>query len=152
MKTLASAAVLQSIVERVSRITPGRAALWGRMNAHQMLCHLTDSYQVPMGGKKTGMATGILQRTVMKYVALHVPLQWPKGIATMPEIDQLVGGTPPAQFEADRAKLIDAVRRFAALPPDFAWIPHPIFRDLSRWEWMRWGYLHPDHHLRQFGG
>ena len=108
MKTLESAAVLQSIVERISRITPDRAARWGRMNAHQMLCHLTDSYQVPMGGKKTGMATGILQRTVMKYVALHVPLQWPKGIATMPEIDQLVGGTPPAQFEADRAKLIDA--------------------------------------------
>jgi hypothetical protein len=152
MKTLVSAADLQSIVERVSRITPDRAARWGRMNAHQMLCHLTDSYQVPMGGKKAGMATGILQRTVMKYVALHVPLRWPKGIATIPEIDQLVGGTTPAQFEADRAKLVETIRRFAALPPDFEWIPHPIFQRLSRWEWMRWGYLHPDHHLRQFGG
>lgn len=152
MKTLASAAVLQSIVERISRITPDRTALWGRMNAHQMLCHLTDSYQVPMGGKKTAMASGILQRTAMRYVALHVPLQWPKGIATMPEIDQLIGGTSPTQFEADRAKLIDTIRRFAALPPDFEWVPHPIFLHLSRWEWMRWGYLHPDHHLRQFGG
>ena len=49
MKTLESAAVLQSIVERISRITPDRTARWGRMNAHQMLCHLTDSFQVPMG-------------------------------------------------------------------------------------------------------
>ena len=152
MKTLASAAVLQSIVERISRVTPDRAALWGRMNAHQMLCHLTDSFQVPMGGKKTGMVTGTLQRTVMKYGALYLPLKWPRGTPTMPEIDQLVGGTPPAEFEADRAKLIEVTRRFAALPPDFEWAPHPYFDRLSRWEWMRWGYLHPDHHLRQFGG
>jgi hypothetical protein len=152
MKTLADPAVLQSIVERISRITPDRPALWGRMNAHQMLCHLVDSYQVPIGGKRASMATGIPQRTVMKYVALHVPLPWPKGIQTRPEIDQLVGGTPPAVFEADREKLIDIIRRFAALPPTFDWIPHPIFERMSRWEWMRWGYLHPDHHLRQFGG
>jgi hypothetical protein len=152
MKTLENAEVMQSVIERVSRVTPDRHALWGRMNAHQMLCHLIDSYQVPMGGKKAAMATGILQRTAMKYVALHVPLRWPKGIATMPEIDQLIGGTAPAQFEADRANLIDIIRRFAAMPPDFKWAPHPLFEHLSRWEWMRWGYLHPDHHLRQFGG
>jgi Protein of unknown function (DUF1569) len=152
MKTLESAAVLQSIVERISRITPDPAARWGRMNAHQMLCHLTDSYHVPTGGRKTSMATGIFQGTAMKYGALYIPLQWPKGIATLPEIDQLVGGTAPTQFEADRAKLIGTIHRFAVLPPDFEWPPHPIFMHLSRWEWMRWGYLHPDHHLRQFGG
>jgi hypothetical protein len=152
MKTLANPAVLQSIVERISGITPDRPALWGRMNAHQMLCHLTDSFQVPMGGRKTGMVTGTLQRTVMKYGALYVPLKWPQGTPTMPEIDQMAGGTPPAEFEADRAKLIEVTRRFAALPRDFQWIPHPYFDHLSWWEWMRWGYLHPYHHLRQFGG
>jgi hypothetical protein len=29
--------------------------------------------------------------------------------------------------------------------------PHPMFGDLTSWQWMRWGYLHTDHHLRQFG-
>jgi hypothetical protein len=152
MKTLASAAILQSIIERISRITPDRPARWGRMNAHQMLCHLTDSFQVPMGGRKVGMVTGTRQRTVMKYGALYLPLKWPHGAPTMPEIDQMTGGTPPAEFEADRAKLIDVTRLFAALPADFKWVPHPYFDSLNRWEWMRWGYLHPDHHLRQFGG
>ena len=28
---------------------------------------------------------------------------------------------------------------------------HPIFGRLSRTAWLRWGYLHIDHHLRQFG-
>ncbi len=34
---------------------------------------------------------------------------------------------------------------------DFAFASHPVFGELSEWEWMRWGYLHADHHLRQFG-
>jgi len=29
--------------------------------------------------------------------------------------------------------------------------PHPIFGQMTRAEWLRWGYLHTDHHLRQFG-
>jgi hypothetical protein len=29
--------------------------------------------------------------------------------------------------------------------------PHPIFGRITRAEWLRWGYLHADHHLRQFG-
>jgi hypothetical protein len=28
---------------------------------------------------------------------------------------------------------------------------HPIFGELTDSERMRWGYLHMDHHLRQFG-
>ena len=28
---------------------------------------------------------------------------------------------------------------------------HPIFGAMSVKDWMRWGYLHADHHLRQFG-
>jgi len=30
-------------------------------------------------------------------------------------------------------------------------VAHPIFGRMSLWEWQRWGYLHTDHHLRQFG-
>ena len=28
---------------------------------------------------------------------------------------------------------------------------HPLWGRMSEWEWGRWGYLHTDHHLRQFG-
>jgi hypothetical protein len=33
----------------------------------------------------------------------------------------------------------------------FEGIVHPIFGPMSAAAWMRWGYLHADHHLRQFG-
>ena len=29
--------------------------------------------------------------------------------------------------------------------------PHPVFGPMTRGAWLRWGYLHTDHHLRQFG-
>ena len=28
---------------------------------------------------------------------------------------------------------------------------HPMFGPMTAADWMRWGYLHADHHLRQFG-
>lgn len=121
------------------------------MNAHQAICHLTDSFQAPLGGKDVSMATGIFQRTVMKYGALYVPLPWPKGVPTRPEIDQFGGGSRPDEFEVDRVKLTATIRSFTTLPPDFECRPHPIFGPMTRTQWMRWGYLHTDHHLRQFG-
>jgi hypothetical protein len=30
-------------------------------------------------------------------------------------------------------------------------MPHSIFGSMTNQDWMRWGYLHADHHLRQFG-
>ena len=150
MKSLRNAAVLQSILDRISSVPPDCPARWGRMTAPQMICHLTDSFLVAMGGRNASMATGIFQRTAMKFGGLYVPLPWPKGVPTRPEIDQRVGGTPPAEFEADRARLIAAIGRFTAQQCDFEWRPHPIFGNMNQWEWMRWGYLHTDHHLRQF--
>ena len=33
---------------------------------------------------------------------------------------------------------------------DFSSAVHPLFGPLTEPEWKRWGYLHADHHLRQF--
>jgi hypothetical protein len=151
MKSLASAETLEGILARLRALRPESVRLWGRMSAHQAVCHLSDSFEVPMGGKRAGMATGFFERTVMKYGALYVPMQWPKGTPTRPEIDQFGGGTPPAEFEADRGKLVAAIRRFCAAKPDFQWEVHPFFGAMTPRQWMRWGYLHTDHHLRQFG-
>jgi hypothetical protein len=114
-----------------------------------MLCHVNDSYLACMGERKVSPATGVFQQTIMKWVALRVPLPWPHGVATRPEVEQGVGGTPPAKFEGDRAQLLATVKRFAARDCKFS--PHPIFGAMSADDWMRWGYLHADHHLRQFG-
>jgi hypothetical protein len=65
-------------------------------------------------------------------------------------MEQGNGGTAPTDFERDGANLLAIVRRFCD-PGPVASIAHPFFGPMSRKEWMRWGYLHADHHLRQFG-
>jgi hypothetical protein len=64
---------------------------------------------------------------------------------------QEFGGTPPAGFEQDRQGLIVIVQRFCETDRDFGALEHPIFLRMTRADWLRWGYLHSDHHLRQFG-
>jgi hypothetical protein len=54
-------------------------------------------------------------------------------------------------MESDLDELRHHLDRFSRQPRDFEFQPHPIFGQMTEKEWMRWGYLHMDHHLRQFG-
>jgi hypothetical protein len=151
MKTLARAADKSEIVRRLRTLQPDSQRLWGRMTAHQMVCHLSDSYRMVTGQKPVSDATGTLQRTVIKWIALYSGLRWRPGISTRPEIDQTISGTPPGDFCDDVEELEALVDAFTARTPGFEWPPHPIFGPMSESAWLRWGYLHMDHHLRQFG-
>lgn len=149
MIQLADTETRSAMVQRLARLTADHAALWGQMNAHQAVCHLCDSFRLPLGRKAASDASGFVQRTLIKWIALRAPMAWPKGVDTRPEMKQGVGGTPPGDFVRDRGELVTLIEEFAALRE----IPvaHPIFGPMTREEWMRWGYLHIDHHLRQFG-
>ena len=151
MKTLQNRAVLTEVLGRLERIQPGAQARWGRMSAHEMMCHLSDSFRLALGEKDASMATGPFQRTLIKWFALYVPVRWIKGVPTRPEMEQGRGGTAPAEFLRDRAELGDIIQRFSAPTTRFDGLRHPIFGHLKDAEWLRWGYLHADHHLRQFG-
>jgi hypothetical protein len=139
------------VAQRLALLKPGTAARWGKMTAGQMICHLNDSYLGPMGLRTISPATGPLQRTVVKWAALYLPTPWPKGTPTRPEVEQGLGGTPPVDFERDRKALVASIDRFCDPKRTFTWSPHPIFGAMTDSQWMRWGYLHADHHLRQFG-
>lgn len=151
MKTLARARDRIEILERLKKVGPESRRRWGRMSAHQMVCHLGDSFRMVTGEKPVSDATSLLQRTIVKWTALHAPLRWPSGIPTRPEIDQAVGGTRPVEFAADVAELEALMDLFTARTKSAEWQKHPTFGRMSEADWLRWGYLHMDHHLRQFG-
>ena len=152
MKTLARPGDRAELLRRLKDLRPDRARRWGRMSAHQMVCHLCDAFRMGMGRKPVSDATGLLQRTIVKWLALYVPLPWPRGrILTRPEIDQEGGGTRPGDFAADVAELEALLADLTADARSFDWPLHPIFGRMSEADWLRWGYLHMDHHLRQFG-
>ena len=149
-KSVINLADFDTLHQRLHSVRPDSPRRWGKMNPHQMICHLTDSLRVAMDMKKVSPAPG-RPKKVLKLLALWLPLPWPQGYPTRPEIDQVAGGgTPPADFERDREELQALMNRFARCPLDFRFGTHPGFGEMSENEWMRWAYLHTDHHLRQF--
>jgi hypothetical protein len=151
MKTLAREQDKAEILRRLAVLRRDTAGRWGRMSAHQMVCHLSDGCRLLTGDRTTRPAASPLPRPVMKWIALYLPMRWPAGILTTPELDQDVGGTRPA-VDADVAELGRLLERIGTdRRGRLAGYVHPLFGRMSESAWLRWAYLHADHHLRQFG-
>jgi Protein of unknown function (DUF1569) len=151
MKTLARERDKTELLRRLRAVRPDSVPRWGRMSAHQMICHLSDAFRMGIGQKPVRRVGGVFHRTLLKWLVLYAPVRWPSGIVTVSEIDQMLGGTKPVDFGADIAQLQSLVEVVTAQPRTFEWDVHPIFGSMSERAWLRWGYLHVDHHLRQFG-
>src|SRR3954467_3706608 len=152
MKTLANHTDKEELLKRVGGVRPDSQRRWGKMTAHQMICHLNDSFKSVTGEREVGVRqTNPAVRTLLRWFALRVPLKWPHGVPTMAENDQERGGTPPEDFKRDVTELTTMIARVTKKQKDFQWRRHPLFDEMSECDWLRWGYLHVDHHLRQFG-
>src|SRR5258706_12721846 len=95
MKTLARERDKAEVLRRLKALGPNSVRRWGRMSAHQMVCHLSDSCRMLTCPRPVGGVAGFLPRPIMKVVALYLPMRLPPGIRTTPELDQEVGGTAP---------------------------------------------------------
>lgn len=148
-RSLRDPANIDDLVARISRIEPTAARQWGTMTPHEMLCHLADTFLAVLGDRQASPVDTWFSRNVVKWIALHTSLPWPHGVPTRPEVDPKRAGTKPDDFERDRTRLLDLLRRFVL--PGTRYGRHPGFGEMTRDEWMLWGYGHVDHHLRQFG-
>ena len=151
MKTLARPRDKDEILRRLRTVRPDSVGRWGRMSAHQMVCHLTDALRMVLGQRLVSRVHRPTLGKVLKWVALYLPIRWPAGIPTRPELDQEMGGTPPADFEADVELLEDLIELITVETRHVEGQVHPLFGRMSDGAWLRWAYLHIDHHLRQFG-
>lgn len=147
MSTFANLAAKTAIRRRLEQLTPTTPRRWGKMTPHQAVCHLTDGYRSAVGEKSVAPIHNVFTRSVMRFVALHTPMAWPKGVKTLPEVDQEQGGTKPVDWDRDLAELVRRIDAFAAVEGR----PHAIFGPLTGSEWNVWAFRHADHHLRQFG-
>ena len=151
MPTLHDPAARATLHRRLAALSPDSARRWGRMSAHQAVCHLADSLRAVLGDRPIPPIPNFLVKTLGRVFALWTPLPWPRGTPTAPQVDQVAGGgTPPGDFARDVSELEALMDHFAATDP-VTLHPHPVFGRLTRGEWGRWAWRHADHHLRQFG-
>ena len=87
-----------------------------------------------------------LSSKVVKEFALKVPTPWPHSTTTIPQL-KLSTRHDLTTFDHDREPSA-ALDSFCALTKHTR--DHPFFGSMEHADWMRWGYLHADHHLRQF--
>ena len=151
MKSLQDPGIREDIGQRLRRLSADSTRQWGKMTVDQMVCHLADSYRMAVGDHKVADVSTLWTRHGLKWIVLYAPLPWPKDIRTFPELDQEVGGTKPEAFTADLDRLEHALEAFLSAVNDGRCVDNPFMGTLSSRELLRWGYLHADHHLRQFG-
>ena len=136
------------LVDRINRMTVETPALWGKMNAAQMMAHMQVGINMALGNTKTvrtllGTLFGDFgKRRTLKTAQLdrHIPTYKQAEI------------TDERDFDEEKAKLI-ALTQSALVkgPACLVKYPHPYFRRIKTEEWIQLNWKHFDHHLRQFG-
>jgi uncharacterized protein with PQ loop repeat len=150
-RTLADADCKAEILARLNALRFDSERRWGRMTAHQMVCHLIDCNRMALGEVAVTPPTARLPRGFVKWVSLYTPVPWPAGLPTNPELDQEADGMRPRDFAGDAAALEATVEGLTSRAGRTDWPRHPDFGAMSESDWFRWAYLHMNHHLRQFG-
>ncbi len=130
------------------RVRPEDSAMWGRMTATQMVRHLSFACEVPLG-ERTAEPVMVPMPKLLKFMALRSGLQWAKNLTTPKELVRALDEDCPAEFDELVAVSIGKMEKLAGGARCVE--SHPFFGPMTTGDWMRWGYLHADHHLRQFG-
>lgn len=118
------------------------------MNVQQMASHVGDASEAvlkarPFPSKRPRPSP--LIRTLVLYLMPRFPLGAHAGANPAAKV------LDAAAFASDVERAVTSLERMAAAPAESFAPQHPIFGSMSRKQWLRWAYLHTDHHLRQFG-
>jgi hypothetical protein len=149
MASILSSDIHALFERRILAMRPDSPRHWGRMSPHEAICHLADGFRMALGEKPVAPIS-VRFKPMVRFVALRVPMRWPRGIKTMPEVEQGRGGTPPAEFERDRQELLALMARFRDATATELAPTHPLFGPMRPGDWGTWARRHLDHHLRQF--
>ena len=151
MKSISELKDLEEISARIGLLQPEAKGLWGVMNVNQMLCHVSDPVRGALGERTYKDISNLFTSTFAKWIFLYL-FPFPKNAPTGREFNQVKGsGTPVKDFESDRKELLRLLQQLHVSSPSAKLIGHPLFGNMSNWEWGRITYLHLDHHLKQFG-
>jgi len=151
MPSLFSAADRETLLARLTRLTPNATARWGRMTAPKMLAHLNDAFrmglgELPIKKRKLPFVLSALRAWPVKQLVIYA-MPFPKSAPTAPEIY----ARDTADWNTEMQALLKYIAMAGVAPSDYPWAEHPLFGTLSHKTWGVLGYKHIDHHLQQFG-
>ena len=146
MKTVWEKEAREEVAARIRALPADRAPQWGRMNAPQMIAHLSDQIRIGLGHIPARNGEGPYSFWPMNTLAIYV-IPWPHGFKGPFETFT----TKPATWDADRETLIALIDDLNAKREQARWPQHPTFGKMSGKDWAALTYRHCQHHLGQFG-
>jgi len=140
---------IEDIKARLARMQPDQPPLWGSMTAPQAVAHCASAMEWAVGDRLPPRMffAGILGRAIKsKVLGNDAPFR--RNSPTSPDL--II--KDDRDLNAERARLVGLIDRFAAQGPDRCTRhPHSFFGPLTAEQWAILTYKHLDHHLRQFG-
>lgn len=149
IKSVFNATDVAELKERINKLTPQTAALWGKMNVSQMLAHANVSYEMAYTDKhpKPGAFMRFILKTFVKNVVVG-PKPYKRNTPTAKAFIIVDG----RDFETEKARLLDYMDHTLQLGKDhFEGRESLSFGRLTSYEWNVMFYKHLDHHFPQFG-
>jgi hypothetical protein len=134
------------LLARVDKLRPDMTPAWGRMNATQMMTHLSAWMHLATGDLPSAPRKMPMRFPVIKQLVIYV-MPWPKGVPTAPELLSRVSHG----WDAELADFKEQLKTFGKWESRTDWPLHPAFGKLSTKTWGVLGYKHTNHHLTQFG-
>ncbi len=148
MKTLWNDEARSALIARINRLTPDTRPLWGRMNANEMVAHVTQGMKMGLGELETRPRKSVFRFWPLKHLFVYW-IPFPKSAPAPREV--VTRGKDVAEWSAAVADLHATFERFALRARNDQWPVHPVFGTLDGKAWGALGWRHLDHHLRQFG-
>lgn len=146
MPTFFDPTVQASLHTRVATLRADAPALWGRMNAAQMLAHCTSTMQMPTGEVKVKAGfMSLLGRLLKKKILGDQPFR--HGAPT----DKAFVVADTREFEVEKARFLDMFQTLTHGTSVITAHTHPFFGPMTDEDWGVLLFKHLDHHLRQFG-
>lgn len=146
MKSLFDEQLRSAMLARIERVTTGSRPRWGKMNAEQMLAHLTEAMRMAVGEIETKPKKVPIRFPPLKQLAIYLA-PWPKGAPTAAELMP----SDTRSVETSKSELARLLAAFGSRANRTDWPRHPAFGAMSRRAWGVLAWRHLDHHLRQFG-
>jgi hypothetical protein len=147
-KNLLDNAAVKNIIARVMQLQPYQKAIWGEMNATEMLLHCNLCNTQILSGDMPYQPTGFKQ-LLLRILALYIAPDFKKNVASAPR-NHTKGIIKQNEFENQRIQFIAIMHEFARRTTPII-LTHPAFGNLNTNQWGIAAWKHMDHHLRQFG-
>jgi hypothetical protein len=149
MQNIFSAEATTNTISRIEKLNEGTPALWGKMNASQMLADLSVPYEMANGlipTKYNGVVKLMMKLFLKSTVVGNRPYK--KSSQTAP----VFVISDDRDFETEKARLIENIKWVESQGESFfEGKESAAFGKLSAAEWGNQFTKHNEHHFTQFG-